>query len=253
MIGLVFAVLFQILVREPDPPAKPRKVKPEDTKRFLRSSRGSQGIITLLANQTSDDTAPSSSGKNAQLPISTISYLADAEEFERRLKQAKTAQKRWYHWFRSLSFWKITIIYTFARCTLNVTQVYTPLYLQYYLRLPKKSIAVNPFATYFAGLAFSFAAKPFSARFGSRWTLFVGTLFGAATSVWLWFGDAESASYRLYQVYAVAGCLGTAGTVVLISSLALTSDLIGGNTSSGAFVFAAMVKSNSFVCKQLLT
>lgn len=104
--------------------------------------------------------------------MSTIStsYAADPEEFERRLKslKTKTTTKRWYTWFKSPSFWKITLLYTFARMFFNVTQVYTPLYLQYYLRMPKKTIAINPFATYFAGLVFSFAAKPLSARFGAR-------------------------------------------------------------------------------------
>lgn len=39
----------------------------------------------------------------------------------------------------------------------------------------------------------------------------------------------------------MAAFMGLAGTGLLISSLAMTSDLIGGNTATGAFVFAAMV------------
>ena len=131
-IGIFFSVLFHLFVHEPQQIPKPRKVRPSvltvETKRYLRSSRGSQGIITLLANQKDEPTTN-------KRP--SISYLTDTEEFERRLKEVKSSQRRWHHWFKSFSFWKITIMYTFARMFFNVTQVYTPLYLQYFLQLPK--------------------------------------------------------------------------------------------------------------------
>jgi len=132
VIGIFFSVLFHLFVHEPKVAPKPRKVRPSvfsvETKRYLQSSRGSQGIITLLANQKDE---PSSSKR------SSISYMSDPQEFEKRLKAAKSGQRLWYQWFLSWSFWKITIMYTFARMFFNVTQVYTPLYLQYFLRLPK--------------------------------------------------------------------------------------------------------------------
>ncbi|KAJ6219495.1 hypothetical protein RDWZM_005307 [Blomia tropicalis] len=178
-------------------PAKPRKIASvqlsDETKQYLKRTRGSQGIITLLANQK-DEAIPSSSKRPS------ISYLTDPDEFERRLKAAKANQKRWHHWFKSLSFWKITFMYTMARMFFNVTQVYTPLYLQYYLRLPKV-------------------------------TLVVGAIFGVGTAIWIYIGG-ENENYRIYQVYVVAAFMGVAGTCLLISSLALTSDLIGGNTST---------------------
>lgn len=72
-------------------------------------------------------------------------------------------------------------------------------------------------------------------------TLVVGAAFGLGTSIWIWFGHDDS--FRNFQVYIVAAFMGLAGTGLLISSLAMTSDLIGGNTATGAFVFAAMVSS----------
>lgn len=119
-----------------------------------------------------------------------------------------------------------------------------------------------PFSTYFAGLIFSFAAKPISFRFGSRVctlkllkcklnlvlkfqvTLIVGSLFGIAASVWMIFGDDYA--FKTYHIYAVSAFIGIGGTALLISTLALTSDLIGGNTHTGAFVFAAMVSIDCF-------
>lgn len=43
----------------------------------------------------------------------------------------------WYDWLSSLNFWKICLIYMMSRLYVNVTQVYTPLYLQETLRLAK--------------------------------------------------------------------------------------------------------------------
>lgn len=128
----MFSLLFHIFVHEPDHALKPRRVRPSvftvETKKYLQHTRGSQGIITLLANKKEQI----SSGSQA-----SINYNTDPEGFERRLKQLKLNEKHWYDWFKSLSFWKITMMYTLSRMFVNVTQVYTPLYLQYYLILPK--------------------------------------------------------------------------------------------------------------------
>ncbi|CAG2112480.1 unnamed protein product, partial [Medioppia subpectinata] len=101
------------------------------------------------------------------------------------------------------------------------------------------TIAIIPFATYVAGLVCSFGAKPMSARLGSRWVLILGAAFGISTCVWIFIG-ADGQSYKTWQIYGVSAFVGIGGTALLISSLALTSDLIGSNTSTGAFVFAAM-------------
>ena len=45
----------------------------------------------------------------------------------------------WSDWLRSVSFWKICLIYVMSRLYVNVTQVYTPLYLQETLLLAKVS------------------------------------------------------------------------------------------------------------------
>lgn len=45
----------------------------------------------------------------------------------------------WLDWFSSFNFWKICVIYMLSRLYVNVTQVYTPLYLQETLRLAKVS------------------------------------------------------------------------------------------------------------------
>ena len=70
--------------------------------------------------------------------------------------------------------------------------------------------------------------------------MFIGALFALISSVWIWIG-ADSQSYKEMQIYIVAGVIGVAGTILLISSLSINNDLVGTNTKSNAFVFAAMV------------
>ena len=47
---------------------------------------------------------------------------------------------KWKHWFRESQFYKVALLYMGTRLTVNLTQVYTPLYLQETLNLPKVKI-----------------------------------------------------------------------------------------------------------------
>jgi len=88
-------------------------------------------------------------------PDDSIDSPNESEDFESQTK-SKKKPKKWYTWFRSASFWKMTTIYTLARMFINVTQVYMPIYLQHYLRLPKSTVAIIPLTTYIASFVFSF-------------------------------------------------------------------------------------------------
>jgi hypothetical protein len=70
-----------------------------------------------------------------------------------------------------------------------------------------------------------------------------GAVLGIAACVWIRFGSGVS--YIKYQIYPVATLLGAGSSVMLVTSLGITADLIGLNTESGAFVYGAM----SFVDK----
>ena len=80
-----------------------------------------------------------------------------------------------------------------------------------------------------------------SKRWGSRFSMVIGAVIALVSCVWIWIGN-DSDPYKEYQVYIVAGLLGMAGTFLLISSLSINNDLVGSNSKSNAFVFAAMVR-----------
>lgn len=47
---------------------------------------------------------------------------------------------KWNHWFKVSQFYKVGLLYMGTRLTINLTQVYTPLYLQDNLHLPRVSM-----------------------------------------------------------------------------------------------------------------
>ncbi|CAG2168448.1 unnamed protein product [Oppiella nova] len=254
VIGLVFSLLFHVFVAEPVVPKEERKPRgfstasafSVDTQRALFQPRASiiAPIYTPDSPEDSDDTG--------SVDESTDVYHVTGKgrpglmmgpvkrDLERQLSRKSTRSMRqpdtkFYQWLLKFDFWKITIMYTMARMFFNLGQVYSPLYLQYSLQMPKyngnigyNTIAIMPFATYVAGLVCSFGAKPFSARYGARWVLIIGVAFGVGSCVWIFIGG-NTESYKLWQIYVVSALLGIAGTALLISTLALTSDLIGTN------------------------
>lgn len=66
----------------------------------------------------------------------------------------------------------------------------------------------------------------------------LGTLIGGAASIGIWLGEGEI--YHKYILYVVTAMLGAGGSIMLITSLSITADLIGPNIESGAFVYGAM-------------
>ncbi|XP_054159734.1 major facilitator superfamily domain-containing protein 12-like [Oppia nitens] len=235
-IGIVFSILFQVFVKEPV--TEPNERKPRgistasafsiETQRALH--RGS--VIGLMSFTSHNQNSSDDNDSIADIPVAIVI------DVEKQLTK-KSSEKKFWQWLISYNFWKVTIMYTMARMFFNLGQVYTPLYLQDTLQMPKNTVAIIPFATYIAGLICSFSAKPFSTKFGTRWVLIIGALFGITACIWIFIGS-NSDAYKLWQIYCVSAFLGIGGTALIISTLALTSDLIGTNKTTGAFVFASM-------------
>lgn len=70
-----------------------------------------------------------------------------------------------------------------------------------------------------------------------------GALIGIGACVWIRFGSGIY--YNEYEIYPVAILLGFGGSIMLVTSLGITADLIGHDTDTGAFVYGSM----SFVDK----
>ncbi|XP_066889254.1 major facilitator superfamily domain-containing protein 12 isoform X8 [Kogia breviceps] len=141
----------------------------------------------------------------------------------------------WKHWLREPAFYQVGLLYMSTRLIVNLSQTYMAMYLTYSLNLPKKFIATIPLVMYLSGFLSSFLLKPVNKCIGRNMTYFAGLLVILAFAAWVALADELGVA-----VYVVAVLLGVGCATVLVTSLAMTADLIGPHTHSGAFVYGAM-------------
>ncbi|GFS24496.1 major facilitator superfamily domain-containing protein [Elysia marginata] len=127
------------------------------------------------------------------------------------------------------------MVYMSTRLYINISQVYFPMYLTETVGLEKSSIAVFPLVSYVSSFFTSLLASSINRFLGRKTAYALGVGIGAASCVWMYFIGEKSP-----QVYGCSILMGSAGSLLLITSLSMTSDLIGSNVESGAFVFGAM-------------
>ncbi|XP_077129945.1 major facilitator superfamily domain-containing protein 12 [Ranitomeya variabilis] len=141
----------------------------------------------------------------------------------------------WKHWLLEPSFYQVALLYMCTRLIVNLAQTYIAVYLTYSLHLPKNYIATIPLVMYVSGFVSSFLMKPINKYIGRNITYFIGLLAIAAFSAWVALDPELSVA-----VYGAAVILGSGSATILVTSLAMTADLIGPHSHSGAFVYGAM-------------
>lgn len=99
-------------------------------------------------------------------------------------------------------------------------------------------LAIVPLTMYIGSFVMSLLVELVDRRLGRRLTYCVGGALGLAACTWLQLGTGYS--YVKYEVYLVAFLLGAAGSVVLVTSLGVTADLIGRDTDKGALIYGIM-------------
>ncbi|KAJ8304360.1 hypothetical protein KUTeg_017943 [Tegillarca granosa] len=100
----------------------------------------------------------------------------------------------------------------------------------------RDSVAIVPLVVYASGFFTSLLMRFINKRLGRKRTYAFGQLCTIGACVWIYFITNNSA----YQIYGASAFIGIGGSTVLVTSLAMTSDLIGNNTTSAAFVYGAM-------------
>ncbi|WAQ98945.1 MFS12-like protein [Mya arenaria] len=147
----------------------------------------------------------------------------------------KKLSMSWKCWLKEHQFYQVALIYMSTRLVVNVSQVYLPMYITETIMMDKDSIAIIPLIVYVSGFVTSLAMKYTNKLFGRKMTYLMGIVFTAGASV---------AFYLLPQgsklVYLPAVLSGIGGSTMLVTSLAMTADLIKDNTESSAFVYGAM-------------
>ncbi|KAK8400143.1 hypothetical protein O3P69_003085 [Scylla paramamosain] len=141
-------------------------------------------------------------------------------------------------WLKNTQFYQIAVLYMATRLFCNLSQAYVPIYLQDSLHLQEESVAYIPLVMYVSGFLTTTGMRALNKYIGRKASYMLGTVVGASAAVGLRFG--EGPLYVSYLLYVVAALLGAGGSVMLVTSLSITADLIGPNVESGAFVYGSM-------------
>ncbi|XP_034411629.1 major facilitator superfamily domain-containing protein 12-like isoform X2 [Cyclopterus lumpus] len=145
---------------------------------------------------------------------------------------------QWKCWLQQPSFYQVALLYMSTRLMVNLSQTYISMYLINTLGLPKKFIATIPLVMYLSGFLSSFIVKPVSKLIGKCLTYFVGLLLIMAFSYWVLLDDKMGE-----RVYGAAVLLGAGSATILVISLAMTAELIGGQTYRGVLSSLRVVLS----------
>ncbi|XP_066156256.1 uncharacterized protein [Euwallacea fornicatus] len=129
-------------------------------------------------------------------------------------------------------------VYMSSRLFINLTQVFISLYLSESLNMVASALALVPLAIYIASFVASFPVGSITKKVGRKATFTIGAAVGIAGCIWIHWGEGET--YTTYLIFLVSSLLGAASTVVLVSSLDITTELIGSKTSRGAFIYGIM-------------
>lgn len=160
------------------------------------------------------------------------------EEDEEDTQDKNDNKLDWFGYLRYSRFYILAIIYMCTRLIINMTQVYLPMYITDTLELDKSYIAMIPLICYLSGFFATFPLRSLSKWLGTYVTYLIGSIFIAGCSILFWYNGIIYDTNTTAIVAAVF--LGSGSSFILVSSLALTSDLIGKNTGSSAFVFGCM-------------
>ncbi|CAL7946225.1 unnamed protein product [Xylocopa violacea] len=139
---------------------------------------------------------------------------------------------------KDVQLYQVACVYMPTRLFVNLSQIYIPLYLHISLNMPATSLAIIPLIMYLSSFVTSLIIEKLNTKLGRKISYCVGVVLGICACIWIQFDT--SLTYTKYEIYPVSLLLGSAGSIVLVTSLGVTADFIGQNVDSGAFVYGVM-------------
>ncbi|KAH7709410.1 Protein F16H11.1 [Aphelenchoides avenae] len=143
---------------------------------------------------------------------------------------------RWRDWLMQVRFHQVAAMYMLSRVFINVSQAYFPLYITNVQQSPKQYIAILPMVSYLASFVISalLSVPAVNRRLDRKLTFAFGAVLGAANC------GLMHLHVPSVMILGVALLMGITQAVLLISSISITTEMIGKHTESGAFVYGAM-------------
>lgn len=212
--GFVFSLIFHIGTKEE------RYVKVKTTKTTDKYTPSIENITPISSDGKSDVSVESANSGNTDKTVVV------------KVSKGRT----WKAWLKDSRLYKTALMYMSTRLAINVFQSYFALYLTDALHFKKEAIAYFPLIVLIAGSVTSFFLKFVTKKIGSQLTYVVGALMIIGSSIWLFSVGEEHRE----AVYGAAWLAGSGSSIILVTALAKTAELIGTDKRSSAFVYSAM-------------
>ncbi|XP_043256711.1 major facilitator superfamily domain-containing protein 12-like [Colletes gigas] len=137
-----------------------------------------------------------------------------------------------------IRLYQVACVYMSTRACVNLLQIYIPLYLHKSLNMPATSLAVIPLVIFLSSFAMSLIIEKLNTKVGRKISFCFGVILTICACIWIQLGT--DITYTNYQIYVISLLLGSAGSIILVTSLGVTADYIGQNTDSGGFVYGIL-------------
>ncbi|XP_076636394.1 major facilitator superfamily domain-containing protein 12 isoform X2 [Colletes latitarsis] len=137
-----------------------------------------------------------------------------------------------------IRLYQVACVYMSTRACVNLLQIYIPLYLHKSLNMPATSLAVIPLIIFLSSFAMSLIIEKLNTKVGRKISFCFGVILTICACIWIQLGT--DITYTNYQIYVISLLLGSAGSIILVTSLGVTADYIGQNTDSGGFVYGIL-------------
>ncbi|XP_046817074.1 major facilitator superfamily domain-containing protein 12-like [Vespa crabro] len=139
---------------------------------------------------------------------------------------------------KNIQLYQAACIYMPTRLFVNLLQIYIPLYLHEFLNMPATLLAIIPLTMFISSFLTSLVIEKLNTKLGRKISYCIGVLFGLSGCIWIRCGRGYT--FEHYQIYPLSMLLGSAGSIILVTSLGIIADFIGHNTENGAFVYGFM-------------
>ncbi|CEG45370.1 Predicted sugar transporter [Plasmopara halstedii] len=142
----------------------------------------------------------------------------------------------WRCWFKVGMFYQVGLVYMCTRLVVNITQVFISFYLIVTLQMSAMSIAIVPLLVYLSGFTATFFLRYLNESLGRMGSFALGAGLIVVALVLSYFLAPETAKW----IYLFSIVLGMGNSIIMVTSVCLTGDLVGKNVESGAFVYGSM-------------
>ncbi|EDO39553.1 predicted protein, partial [Nematostella vectensis] len=144
--------------------------------------------------------------------------------------------RSWRQWLNDPDFYKMGVVYTCTRVALHVSQAYFVFYLTDTLLFHKEAIAYFPLVVLITGAIVNAGFHKLNNALGNKWTYCLASVVVLMGCLWF---QLQSPSNK-NAVFVSAIMLGSGVSVLLMTSMAMTSDLVSRDKESSGFVYSAM-------------